>query len=86
MHSIFNDIVELVRVKNDPVTEFNSYVKVLSEPLANLSGDTSEGYQVSGDDCWLSGVNGAVGAYSSSAGRRVLTARLRAALPRIGEE
>jgi len=75
----------VVRAGDDPVTEPNSYVEVLATPLENLSGDTTEGLQVSGSDFWISGPRGAAGAYSSSAGRRVLTARLRALLPKIGE-
>ncbi len=84
MHSIFNDVVELVRANDDSVTEPSSFVKVMTQSLVNLSGDTGSGTQVSGDDFWLSGKQGAAGAYSSSAGRRVLTARLRSGLPKIG--
>jgi len=85
MHAIFNDVVEVVRANNDPVTDLNSYAKVLGNTLVTLSGDTREGLQVSGEDFWLSGEQGAAGAFSSSAGRRVLTARLRSGLPKIGE-
>jgi hypothetical protein len=85
MHTIFNDVMELVRANNESVTDSNSYVKVLGDALSNLSGDTREGLQVSGEEFWLSGEHGAAGAFSSSAGRRVLTARLRSRLPRIGE-
>ena len=84
MHSIFNDVVEVIRAKNEPVTDPNSYLDVLSEPLLNLSGDATAVGQVSGEDFWLSGEHGAAGAFSSSAGRRVLTARLKSSLPRIG--
>ena len=84
MHGIFNDVIELVRANSDPVSESSSYVKVMDQALANLSGDTRAGSQVSGDDFWRSGEHGAAGAFSSSAGRRVLTARLRSGLPKIG--
>ena len=85
MHTIFNDVIEVVRSNDEPVTDFNSYATVLEGPLLNLTGDNREGLNVSGSDFWLSGEKGAAGAYSSSAGRRVLTARLRSSLPKIGE-
>ena len=84
MHGIFNDVVELVRANGDSVTDSNSFIKVIAQSLVNLSGDTRSGDQVSGDDFWLSGERGAAGAFSSSAGRRVLNARLRSGLPKIG--
>jgi len=37
-------------------------------------------------DFWLSGSEGAAGSYSSSAGRRVLTAKIRGLLPEIEVE
>ena len=84
MHGIFNDVLEVVRANQDSVTSSSSYVNVMEEALVNLVGDTREGLQVSGEDFWLSGQHGAAGAFSSSAGRRVLTARLKSGLPRIG--
>jgi len=84
MHSIFNEVIEVVRANEDPVTDPASYVKVLGNALTNLSGDNREGLPVSGEDFWISGQAGAAGAFSSSAGRRVLTARLKIGLPKIG--
>ena len=84
MHGIFNDVLEVVRYNQDSTTDFNGYAKVLGETLVDLSGDNRVGSQVSGEDFWLSGEHGAAGAFSSSAGRRVLTARLRSGLPKIG--
>lgn len=85
MHSIFNDVIEVVRANQNPVTDLNGYAKVLGDTLINLSGDNREGLQVSGEEFWISGEQGAAGAFSSSAGRRVLTARLKGGLPKIGE-
>jgi len=85
MHSIFNEVIEVVRANGDPVTDPNSYIKVIGYTLSNLSGDNREGRQVSGEEFWISGEQGAAGAFSSSAGRRVLTARLKVGLPKIGE-
>lgn len=88
MHAIFNDVLEVVRAEagsgQASVTDSSAYVKVLSKTLANLSGDTRGGFQVAGEEFWRSGEHGAAGAFSSSAGRRVLTARLKSQLPRIG--
>jgi len=84
MHTIFSDVLELVRDSDSPVTEPSSYVRVMEHALVNLQGDTAGGVQVSGSDFWISGSQGAAGTYSSSAGRRVLTARLRVMLPKIG--
>ena len=84
MHGIFNDVLEVVRDNEDSVTSPDAYALVLENTLSDLSGDTREGFQVSGEDFWLSGQHGAAGALSSSAGRRVLTARLRVGLPKIG--
>ena len=84
MHGVFNDVLEVVRYNQDSTTDFNGYVKVLEETLLNFSGDNRVGTQVLGEDFWLSGEHGAAGAFSSSAGRRVLTARLRSGLPKIG--
>ena len=84
MHGIFNDVIELVRDKQDSVTTPSSYVTVMERALTDLIGDTRDGHQVSGDEFWLSGRQGAAGAFSSSAGRRVLTARLKVGLPKIG--
>ena len=84
MHGIFNDVLELVRDKQDSVTVPNSYVRVMETALVNLTGDTREGFQATGEEFWLSGQHGSAGAFSSSAGRRVLTARLKNGLPKIG--
>ena len=83
MHGIFNDVLEVVRANGDPVTEPHGYVAALEQALMDLSGDTRAGSQVSGEDFWLSGEHGAAGAFSSSAGRRVLTVRLKNGLPKI---
>lgn len=84
MHSVFNDVLEVVRDRQESVTDAHAYAVVLEPALIGLYGDTREGLQVSGEDFWLSGEKGAAGAFSSSAGRRVLTARLRSVLPKIG--
>ncbi len=84
MHSIFNDVLEVVRDQQDSVTDAKAYADVLGSAMMDLLGDTREGVQVAGVEFWLSGEKGAAGAFSSSAGRRVLTARLRGALPKIG--
>ena len=84
LHGVFNDVLELVRDNQDSVTMADSYVRVMESAMINLTGDTREGLQATGEEFWLSGRHGAAGAFSSSAGRRVLTARIKSGLPRIG--
>ena len=58
MHGIFNDVLELVRANQASVTDSDAYAKVMGETLSNLSGDTRGGFQVTGQDFWLSGEHG----------------------------
>ena len=83
MHEFLVDLLEFVRSKNWSVVDPESYREGLQEPLEHLSGDTPSGEFVSGSDFWESGADGAAGAFSSNAGRRVLVARLRQRLPEV---
>lgn len=86
MHGFLVYVLENVNSRGDSVIEAQSYAKVLEPVLENLQGDTASGVPVSGADFWLSGSEGAAGSYSSSAGRRVLMAKLKALLPPIEVE
>jgi hypothetical protein len=57
-----------------------------SAVLALSAGDACALRIVRGADFWLAGAEGAAGSYSSNAGQRVLTAKLRGALPAIEVE
>lgn len=83
IHGSLLYVLEYVRSTGRSVIEPQPYADALEHVLLDLEGDTASGDPVRGADFWLSGAAGAAGAYSSSAGRRVLIARLRALLPEI---
>lgn len=67
-------------------TNPEAYSEAQSEALLSLEGDTAEGDVARGAEFWLAGVQGAAGSFSSTAGRRVLLARLRTELPEVEVE
>lgn len=81
LHSIMIVVLEYVRSAGQSVLEPSSYAKPLEGALSDLQGDNREGEPVGGQDFWLAGPDGAAGSYSSNAGRRVLTAKIKARLP-----
>lgn len=81
MHTLILNVMELVRSKGSSVIEPESYANALGEALEELQGDTSDGAVATGVDFWRTGGEGAAGTFSSNAGRRVLTAKIRAKLP-----
>lgn len=83
LHTALVSVLELVRSRGLSVLESESYESVLSEPLRRLQGDDSYGIPVTGTDFWKVAPHGAAGSYSSSAGRRVLIAKILTSLPRV---
>lgn len=83
LHAALVSIIELVKSKGLSVLEADSYEEVLADPLKRLQGDDSYGTPVSGTDFWKVAPYGAAGSYSSSAGRRVLIAKIQTLLPRV---
>jgi hypothetical protein len=83
LHTALVQVIEIVRARGGSVIEPASYEKVLREPLEKLQGDDRNARPVTGMDFWRAGPDGAAGSYSSSAGRRVLTAKIQSLLPRI---
>jgi len=83
LHTMMVQVIELVRARGNSVTDPEAYEDVLREPLERLQGENSHAATVSGLDFWRAGPEGAAGSYSSSAGRRVLIAKIQALLPRI---
>ena len=81
MHTVLIHALEYVRSKGWSVIEPESYANTLADALGELQGDTRDGAVVSGVDFWRAGAEGAAGSFSSNAGRRVLTAKIRAGLP-----
>jgi DGQHR domain-containing protein len=86
MHQLLVPVLELLRSQGMSVLEAESYEEVLRAPLTNLEGDNREGAAVRGADFWRAGAEGAAGGFSSNAGRRVLLARLKGALPEVEVE
>lgn len=87
MHEILPTVIEIVRSNGDSVFEASVYRDILEPVLQELGGDNVEGENVTGADFWLTAPRGgAAGSYSSSAGKRVLFAKLRALLPEIDVE
>jgi DGQHR domain-containing protein len=86
VHGLLVSVLEYVRSTGRSVIEPEPYADALRDAFEDLEGDTSTGDVARGADFWLAGSEGAAGSYSSNAGRRVLTAKLRASLPPIEVE
>jgi DGQHR domain-containing protein len=83
LHTVLVSVIELIRSRGLSVLESESYSDVLKATLFNLQGDDSFGVPVKGVDFWRVAPHGAAGSYSSSAGRRVLIAKISSTLPRV---
>lgn len=86
MHSLLIPVIELLRSQGRSLIDPEAYEEVLHDTLLNLEGDTANGEIARGADFWLSGTHGAAGSFSSNAGRRVLSVRLRTDLPEVEVE
>ena len=86
MHSLLIYVIEHIRSKGWSVLDPESFTMTLEGTLPKLQGENSEGFPVEGGDFWRVAPAGASGAYSSSAGRRVLLANLRSRLPQVEVE
>jgi DGQHR domain-containing protein len=83
MHKLLIVLLENLRSLGESVLNPESFEKLLRGPLLHLEGDTASGDTVRGADFWKVGAVGAAGSFSNNAGRRVLTARLKGALPNV---
>jgi DGQHR domain-containing protein len=83
MHLVLPNVLECVRSRGSMATDVFAYSKVLADVLTRLQGENGNGEPVSGVEFWASAPMGAAGSYSSSAGRRVLAARIRHLLPTL---
>lgn len=86
MHTIFPHVLECVRNRGLSTTDADAYKSVLDIALTQLQGENNTGEPVTGVDFWASAPRGAAGSYSSSAGRRVLVAKIQQLLPSIEAE
>lgn len=84
MHELLGYVVEVVRSHGESAFDSTAYAEVLEPVLSQLEGDNKDNEQVNGADFWLTAPKGgAAGGYSSSAGKRVLLAKMRGLLPDI---
>jgi len=83
MHAMLVPVLERLRANGASVIDPDSYINILQEPLTELEGENLGGAPVRGADFWRSAPRGAAGSYSSSAGQRVLIAKLNALLPQL---
>lgn len=87
LHEILPAVIEIARSQGDSVFESSVYSEIMQPVLQDLSGDNVAGDNVSGAEFWLTAPRGgAAGSFSSSAGKRVLFAKLRALLPKLDIE
>ncbi|MCJ7597886.1 MAG: DGQHR domain-containing protein [Methyloceanibacter sp.] len=85
LHTILVDVLEIARSTGRSILEAATYRDIMQGPMAQLVGEAQDGQgtPVTGIDFWRTAPAGAAGSYSSSAGRRLLTAKIRQLLPRV---
>jgi DGQHR domain-containing protein len=83
LHTLLPEIIEIVRDRGLSATDPVSFEGLIAEALTGLQGENAVGDVVSGIEFWAAAPRGAAGSYSSSAGRRVLMAKIRALLPQL---
>ncbi len=83
MHQLLPTIIEIIRSRRGSVLDPEEYASVLREPLQEFADASPRGEMVTGAMFWKSAPEGAAGSFSSSAGRRILVARLKGRLPKI---
>lgn len=83
LHAVLVHVLEIARSRGSSVTEPETYTPIMQDALENLQGENGSGETVAALDFWRVAPEGAAGSYSSSAGRRVLIAKIRQGLPNI---
>lgn len=83
LHTLLTQVIEIARSRGDSVTEPDTYKRIVKDSLEQLEGENASGDPVTGLNFWRAAPLGAAGSYSSSAGRRVLIARMQQRLPKI---
>ncbi len=86
LHTLLPEVIELVRDRGYSTTDPESYERLIGSALTGLQGENAAGDVVNGLDFWAAAPLGAAGSYSSSAGRRVLMAKIRMLLPQLDVE
>lgn len=80
LHDLLPTVLSYANQFGSPVFEPETYDKILRETLQGLRGDNSLGGDAVGSEFWRVGGEGAAGAYSSGAGRRVLREKIKGEL------
>lgn len=83
LHTLLTQVIEIARSSGNSVTEPETYKRILKEALEHLEGENASGDPVTGLNFWRAAPLGAAGSYSSSAGRRVLLAKMSQRLPKV---
>jgi DGQHR domain-containing protein len=83
MHTVLMQVIEIARSMGLALSEPETYERVLKTALEELQGENKDADMVQGLDFWRAAPLGAAGSYSSSAGRRVLIAKIQNRLPKI---
>jgi hypothetical protein len=84
MHEVLPEVIELVRNNGNSVTDPNAYTEIMEGALTALQGENQLGAPVQGSEFWRAGESGAAGSYSSGAGKRLLSVKLKSQLRHIG--
>jgi DGQHR domain-containing protein len=83
MHDALPSVIEVIRSRGLSLYERQSYADVLEPMFDKLDGENLGADTVSGADFWLvAPKGGAAGTFSSSAGKRVLSSKIRQAMPK----
>lgn len=84
LNDLLGDVIEVLRSQGKDVTDVKAYKNLVKPMLDGLSATNADEKEVSGAEFWLSGKRGgAAGAFSSSAGKKLLSAKLKTNLPEI---
>lgn len=86
LHDILPSVIEIIRNAGDSDTDHNAYANVMEDVLSGISGSNIKNEVLTKEDFWLSGASGAIGAYSSNAGKKVLIAKLNEQVSEVLEK
>lgn len=82
MHEILPEVSDIVRSRGESLFDDECYAGILGPMFDRLDGENKDAEVVRGADFWLTAPKGgAAGSYSSSAGKRVLIAKMINELP-----
>lgn len=77
LHYLLPTVLEYAVKFGNPVYDADTYFRLFSQTLWDLTGDNQLDGEAVGSDFWRVGAEGAAGTYSSGAGQRVLREKIR---------